>query len=107
MYDVKKYFWDEPLLSCLCANGLYKTCANENDIRNILHYCHSPPYGGNVSRNKTTTANILQSGFYWPTIFRDAYRFEKACEHCQRVGNVSKRQELQQNGILEVELFDV
>ena len=50
---------------------------------------------------------MLQLGFYWPTLFKDAYTFVACCDRCQRVGNISKRHEMPLQNILEVELFDV
>ncbi|CAN6686515.1 unnamed protein product [Malus baccata var. baccata] len=47
------------------------------------------------------------SGLFWPTRFKDAYNWCKACDRCQRVGNQSKRNEMPQQSILIVELFDV
>ena len=40
-----------------------------------------------------TAHKVLQSGFYWPTIFKDARKFVLSCDECQRIGNISKRQE--------------
>ncbi|XP_058766048.1 uncharacterized protein LOC131639583 [Vicia villosa] len=51
-------------------------------------------------------AKILQSGLYWPTVFKDAQEFVRHCEKCQRTGNISKRNQMPQNSMLEVELFD-
>jgi hypothetical protein len=50
---------------------------------------------------------VLQAGFYWPTIFRDVHEFVKSCDPCQRTGKMSRRHEMPQQMILEVELFDV
>ncbi|CAA7039983.1 unnamed protein product [Microthlaspi erraticum] len=49
----------------------------------------------------------LQAGFWWPTMFKDAHAFISRCDACQRMGNISKRNEMPQNFILEVEVFDV
>lgn len=49
----------------------------------------------------------MQSGFYWPTLFRDAHDWCAMCDKCQRVGNLSKRNEMPLQSILVVELFDV
>ena len=54
-----------------------------------------------------TTHKILQSGFYWPTIFKDCFEWVKFFNQCQRMGNVSKRHEMPLQGILVVQLFDV
>ena len=50
---------------------------------------------------------VLYSGFYWPTIFKDAYRFCKSCDRCQRTGNLGARNQMPQTPILIVEIFDV
>ena len=49
----------------------------------------------------------MQSGFYWPTLFKDASKFVLACDECQRIGNVGKRQEMPMNYSLVVEPFYV
>ena len=54
-----------------------------------------------------TAYKILQAGFYWHTIFFDVYNYIKTCDKCQRVGNISIRNEMPLNYILEVEIFDV
>ncbi|KAA3473569.1 Pol polyprotein [Gossypium australe] len=54
-----------------------------------------------------TTAKVLQSGFYWPSMFTDAHDFYQACDNCQRTKNLSKRYEKPLQNILEVKLFDV
>ncbi|KAA3474220.1 Retrovirus-related Pol polyprotein from transposon opus [Gossypium australe] len=52
-----------------------------------------------------TIAKFLQSDFYWPTMFKDAYEFCQPCDHCQRTGNLSRRYEIPMQTILEVKLF--
>ena len=54
-----------------------------------------------------TQAKILQAGFYWPNLFKDVHNYIKACDACQRTGKITRRNEMPQQGILEVELFDV
>ena len=54
-----------------------------------------------------TTSRILQSGLWWPHIFKDTWGFVKTCDRCQRTGNISKRNEMPQQPILELEVFDV
>ncbi|XP_027169380.1 uncharacterized protein LOC113769101 [Coffea eugenioides] len=56
---------------------------------------------------KRTARKVLESGFYWPTLFKDAYLFCKSCDKCQRVGNISRRDQMSQTPILFVEIFDV
>ncbi|CAM8947580.1 unnamed protein product [Rhodiola kirilowii] len=106
LHDVSRYFWDDPFLYKLCADGIYRKCVTKEDAKGIIACCHSSSYGGHGSTSKTV-AKVLQSGFYWPNIFKDTYEFVKSCNECQRTGNIARRDEMPQKGILEVEIFDV
>jgi len=57
--------------------------------------------------SRKTTENVRHSGFYWPTLFKDAFDFCKTCHRCQMVGRISKQNMMPLNPILEIELFDV
>ncbi|XP_056697873.1 uncharacterized protein [Spinacia oleracea] len=105
-HDAKRYFWDDPHLYRKCADGMFRRCVADWDTHGVLKHCHSLPSSGHLGAIPTAH-RTLQSGFYWPSIFKDARFFCNACDECQRTGNVSKRQELPQTGILEVEPFDV
>ena len=50
---------------------------------------------------------VLQSGFYWPSLFKEAYHMCRVCDRYQRLGKLSCRHMMPQNPILVVELFDV
>ena len=50
---------------------------------------------------------FLQSGFYWPTLFNDYFEWVKHCDNCQRMGNISRRNEMPLQGILVVQIFYV
>ena len=105
-YDVKHYYWEEPLLYKQCGDGLIRRCLPEDEIKDVLTHCHSLECGGYLSSTKTT-AKILQNGFYWPTLFQDARQFVLQCDRCQRTGNISRRNEMPLHGILEIKIFDV
>ncbi|XP_059434319.1 uncharacterized protein LOC132167378 [Corylus avellana] len=64
------------------------------------------PCGGHLIAKKTV-AKVLQSGFTWPILFKDAYDICRACERCQRLGAMSRRDMMPLNPILIVEIFDV
>ena len=72
----------------------------------ILNHCHTLPCGGHFGGQKTGT-KVLQSGFYWPSLFKDAHQFVSTCDKCQRMGSISKKDEPPMRTILEVELFDL
>ncbi|XP_074283548.1 uncharacterized protein LOC141608094 [Silene latifolia] len=106
LHDAKRYFWDDPYLFKECADSLYRRCIPQWETRAILEGCHSSSYGSHHGPSRTVT-KVLQSGFFWPTLFADAKVFVSACDACQRSGNIFRRHEMPQNGILEVEVFDV
>lgn len=71
-----------------------------------MEACHSSHYGGHHGGARTTS-KVLSCGFYWPTLFKDAGDFVKRCTECQRVGGISKKDEMPHNTILEVDIFDI
>ncbi|GJT99447.1 reverse transcriptase domain-containing protein [Tanacetum coccineum] len=50
---------------------------------------------------------VFDVGFFWPTIYKDAYELIKSCDACQRQGKISHRDEMPQNTIQVCEIFDV
>nr|XP_025702609.1 uncharacterized protein K02A2.6-like [Arachis hypogaea] len=62
---------------------------------------------GGYFGGERTAAKVLQCGFFWPTLFKDAKELVKGCNECQRTGNLPKKNEMPQNFILELKLFDV
>ncbi|CAL8119103.1 unnamed protein product [Prunus armeniaca] len=103
---VKHYVWDEPFLFKHCPYQLIKRCVPEEEQERILRHSHKLACGGHFGAKKTTL-KILQSGFFWPTLFKDAFNFCVKCDRCQRMGNICRRNELPLKNILFVELFDV
>ena len=71
----------------------------------VISFCHFEACGGHFSAKKTA-AKILQCGFYWPTLFKDTHDFCKACERCQKLGGISRRNMMPLNPILIIEIFD-
>ncbi|GJY25365.1 reverse transcriptase domain-containing protein [Tanacetum coccineum] len=60
--------------------------------------CHEGPTGGHHSAN-ITAQKVFDAGFFWPTIYKDAYELIKSCDACQRQGKISHRDEMPQNAI--------
>nr|GFA43129.1 reverse transcriptase domain-containing protein [Tanacetum cinerariifolium] len=50
---------------------------------------------------------VFDSGFYWPTIYKDEFELVKHCDSCQRQGKISQKDEMPQNSIQICEIFDV
>nr|GEX51740.1 reverse transcriptase domain-containing protein [Tanacetum cinerariifolium] len=70
--DVKHYFWDDPFLFKICADQVIRRCVHGQEAIDILKACHYRPTGGHHGPNYTAK-KVFDSGFYWPTIYRDAY----------------------------------
>ncbi|GJT51003.1 reverse transcriptase domain-containing protein [Tanacetum coccineum] len=70
--DVKHYFWDDPFLFKICADQVIRRCVSGQEA--FLKACHSRPTGGHYGANYTAK-KIFDSGFYWPTIYKDAHDF--------------------------------
>ena len=105
-YDLRHYFWDDPHLYKEGVDGVIRRCVPEHEQEQILRKCHSESYGGHHARDRTAH-KVLQSGFYWPTLFKDAHKFVLSCDECQRIGNISRHQEIPMNYSLVIEPFDV
>ncbi|GJR81728.1 reverse transcriptase domain-containing protein [Tanacetum coccineum] len=96
--QVKTYFWEEPYAFKLCADNIMRRCVAGSETLKILAHCHSGPTGGHHSAN-VTTKKVYESGFYWPSVFKDANEYVRRCDACQRSGNISSRNEMPQNNI--------
>ncbi|GJX09224.1 reverse transcriptase domain-containing protein [Tanacetum coccineum] len=104
--DVKHYFWDDPFLFKICADQVIRRCVHGKEALDILEACHNGPTGGHHGAN-LTAKKIFDSGFFWPTIYKDAHEFVKNCDSCQRQGKTLQRDEMPQNSIQVCEIFDV
>ncbi|GJT96818.1 reverse transcriptase domain-containing protein [Tanacetum coccineum] len=104
--DVKHYFWDDPYLFKICADQVIRRCVHGQEAIDILKACHNGPTGGHHGPNYTAK-KVFDSGFYWPTIYRDAHDLVTRCDACQRQGKISQRDEMPQNAIQVCEIFDV
>ncbi|GJZ85905.1 reverse transcriptase domain-containing protein [Tanacetum coccineum] len=60
-----------------------------------------------IRRSNATARKVFECGFYWPTFYKDAHEFVKACDACQRARNISTRNEMPQNSIQVCEVFDI
>ncbi|XP_059434389.1 uncharacterized protein LOC132167433, partial [Corylus avellana] len=103
---VKHFFWDDPYLFKYCSYQIIRKCILEHDQSNVISFYHDHACRGHFSAKKTA-AKILQCGFYWPTLFRDAHAYCTSCERCQKLGSISRRNMMPLSPILIVEIFDV
>ncbi|GJY95814.1 reverse transcriptase domain-containing protein [Tanacetum coccineum] len=104
--DIKHYFWDDPYLFHTCADQIIRRCVFGQEALEILKACHEGPTGGHHSAN-ITAQKVFDAGFFWPTIYKDAYELIKSCDACQRQCKISHRDEMPQNVIQVCKFFDV
>ncbi|CAN6720984.1 unnamed protein product [Malus baccata var. baccata] len=104
--DARFYVWDYPYLWKYCSDQVIRRCVHESDFHSILSFCHTYACGGHFGTQKTAF-KVLESGFYWPTLFKDARTFCLTCDHCQRIGNTGPKDQMPQVPIFVVEIFYV
>ena len=102
----QQYVWDDPYLWKYYAEQLIRRCVPETEFKSILYFFHSYACRGHFGA-KHTALKVLESGFYWPTIFKDAYLVCKTCDRCQRIGKIGSKNQMPQTPISFIELFDV
>ncbi|GKB42849.1 reverse transcriptase domain-containing protein [Tanacetum coccineum] len=79
--DVKHYFWDDPYLFRNSADQVISRCVYGQEAIDILTACHKGPTRGHRGANYTAK-KVFDSGFYWPTIYRDAHDLVTRCDAC-------------------------
>nr|GFA47204.1 reverse transcriptase domain-containing protein [Tanacetum cinerariifolium] len=84
----------------------YADLANYPAGNFIIKACHNGPTGGHYGASYTAK-KVFDLGFYWTSIYKDAFELVKHCDSCQRQGKVSQRDEMPQNFIQICEIFDL
>ncbi|GJZ60140.1 reverse transcriptase domain-containing protein [Tanacetum coccineum] len=79
-------------------DNIMRRCVAGSETLEILAHCHSGPTGGHHSAS-VTAKKVYESGFYWPSVFKDANEYVRRCDACQRSGNIPSRNEMPQNNI--------
>nr|GEY66810.1 reverse transcriptase domain-containing protein [Tanacetum cinerariifolium] len=81
--DARHYFWDDPYLFRTFADQIIRCCVAGKEAIDILNACHGGPTGGHYGANYTAK-KVFDSGFYWPSLYKDAFELVKRYESCQR-----------------------
>ncbi|GJW98644.1 reverse transcriptase domain-containing protein [Tanacetum coccineum] len=90
----------------ICADQVIRQCVYGQKAVDILTACHNGPTEEHHGANYTAKKSLI-SGFYWPTIYRDAHDLVTRCDACQRQGKISQHDEMPQNAIQVCESFDI
>ncbi|RVW58836.1 Retrovirus-related Pol polyprotein from transposon 17.6 [Vitis vinifera] len=85
-------------------NQIIRKCVPEEEQQGILSQYHENACGGHFASQKTAM-KVLQSGFTWPSLFKDSHIMCRSCDRCQRLGKLTKRNQMPMNPILIVDLF--
>ncbi|RVW82180.1 putative mitochondrial protein [Vitis vinifera] len=100
---IHAYYWEEPFLFKYCANQIIRKCVPKEEQKGILTHCHENACGCHFA-SQEIAMRVLQLGFCWPSLFKDAHTICKSCDRC---GKLTRRNMMPLNPILIVELFDV
>ncbi|GKF07522.1 reverse transcriptase domain-containing protein, partial [Tanacetum coccineum] len=85
---------------------IIQRCVDRQEAMDFFQACHNGPTEGHHGPNYTVK-KVFDSGFFWPTIYRDAHDFVTHCDLCQRERKISQRNKMPQNPIQIYEIFDV
>ena len=66
-------------------DGILRRCIFQSEVQTILDGCHKDSCGGHFAGD-STARKALTSGYWWPTLFKDAHRYTRQCDPCQRMG---------------------
>ena len=80
--QVKYFIRDDPYLFKQYPDMIIRRCVPDNEVKSILSFCQDQACGGHFA-SKKTAAKVLQCGFYWPNLFKDAHVYCKSCDRCQ------------------------
>ena len=84
---IHTYYQEEPFLFKYYADQIIRKCIPEQEQQGILSHCHKSACGGHFASQKTAM-KVLQLGFCWPSLFKDALTMCKSCDRCQRLGKL-------------------
>ncbi|CAN6557531.1 unnamed protein product [Malus baccata var. baccata] len=104
--DARFYVWDDPYLWKYCSDQILRRCVHDCEFISILRFCHTYAYGGHFGTQRTAL-KVFECGFYWPTLFKDARTYCLTCDRCQRMGNIGTKDQMLQQPLSFVEIFDI
>ena len=68
----------------------YLGCLGPEEVDYIMREVHEG-ICGNHSGARSLVHKLIRAGCYWPTIQKDAQTYVKACDKCQRFGNIIRQ----------------
>eukprot|EP00253_Pinus_taeda_P034960 PITA_34960 len=88
LYDIKERF--KPVSNTKLQSSTLRQnydsvllrCLEKPEAQKVLQELHDVPAGGHFGAD-TTAHKVIHSGYYWPTLFRDAHEYVRKCRNCQ------------------------
>ncbi|GJU13555.1 reverse transcriptase domain-containing protein [Tanacetum coccineum] len=91
--DIANYHAGNFIVKGMSSQQKKKFFKDVKQAVDILTACHNGPTEGHYGANYTDK-KVFDSGFYWPTIYRDAHDLVTRCDACQRQGKISQKDEM-------------
>jgi hypothetical protein len=66
-------------------DGVLRRCIYTHEIPMVLEGCHSDACGGHFAGDVIARKALL-AGYWWPSLFKDAYQYARKCDPCQCTG---------------------
>lgn len=77
-----RYILTEDGLGWRNPDGVILRCVNPEESKKLISELHDGFCGGHYAP-KTTASKIMRAGYYWPTIYKDVYKYVRTCNICQ------------------------
>ncbi|GJU84951.1 reverse transcriptase domain-containing protein [Tanacetum coccineum] len=87
------------------VDSMIRRCVSGPETRIILDQCHHGPTEGHYGPT-TTAKQVLESGFYWPTIIKEVHTPVCLYEACQKTRKICKHDKMPLNNIQVCDVFD-
>ena len=68
----------------------YLWCLGNEEADYVMREVHEG-ICGNYSRSRSLVHKLVQVGYYWPTMQKDAKAYVKTCDKCQRFSNIIRQ----------------
>ena len=67
----------------------YLKCVNKEEAKYILKEIHEGICRDHAGL-RSLVSKVIRTGYFWPTLQKDAKEFIKKCDKCQRFGNIQR-----------------
>ena len=83
---------------------LYLRCLSHEEADYVIREVHEG-ICGNHSGAQSLVHKLIQAGYYWPTMLKDAQAYVKACDKCQKFSNFIRQPSEELTPIMAPRLF--